>query len=141
MRRFRCYETTMIVAYARPFLDSRGKIPQLSFKMAGAKLTDEQKGLHRRLLTVRNKVIAHSDTDMMRMLSRAEPITLSDDFELAFFQTVFDEGLEFIGLMLHKLRSLIEVVYGSIFRKLFADAQTHPKSFDLTIDHVSKASC
>jgi len=108
--------------------------------MTGAELTDEQKGFHKRLLTVRNKAIAHSDTDMMRMRSKAESIAISEGFEFAFFQTVFDEGLEFIGLTLHKVRNLIEAVYGSVFSRLMTDAQTHPKSFDFQIDHVSKAS-
>jgi hypothetical protein len=130
----------MIVAYARPFLGAHGEIPKLSFKIAGAKLTDEQKTLHQRILIVRNKAIAHSDADMMHMISKAGPTAYSEDVELVFFQTVFDEGLEFIGLTLDKLRSLIEAVYGSIFRKLFADAQTDPKSFDLPSGHVSKAS-
>jgi len=76
---------------------------------------------------------------MMRMLSKAEPIAVGEDSEIVFFQTVFDEGLEFIGLTLHKLRNLIEVVYGSIFRKLMTDAQTHPKGFDLQIDQAGKA--
>lgn len=117
MRRFRCYETTMIVAYARPFSGSSGKIPSLSIKMAGARLTDEQLGLHKRVLIVRNKAIAHSDAETISMLSKSEPMTLNDD--LAFFHAVFDEGLEFIGLPLQRLCDLIDVLYGSIFTKLF----------------------
>jgi hypothetical protein len=115
LRRFRCYETTMIIAYARPFSVSHGKVPRLSLEMAGAELTDEQNRLHERVLRVRNIAIAHSDATMMRALSEAE-----------FFSTVFDEGLEFIGPKLHELRNLIEIVYGSVFTKLFGDAQPPP---------------
>ncbi len=119
MRRFRCYETTMIVAYARPFSSSRGKIAPLTLRLARAKLTDEQKGLHKRLLVVRNKVTAHSDLDTMRALSEAEPIALRDDFIHAAFRSVFDERPEFIGPTLQKTRRLIETVHGSVFRRLF----------------------
>ncbi len=38
LRRFRCYETTLVVAYTRPFTQSRGAAPPLTMKMAKASL-------------------------------------------------------------------------------------------------------
>jgi len=43
------------------FSQSKGEIPQLSLKMTGAELTEEQTKLHEELLRLRNKVFAHSD--------------------------------------------------------------------------------
>lgn len=48
LRRFRCYETTVIVAYTRPFSQSKGGIPPLTLKMTGAILSRDQKELHRK---------------------------------------------------------------------------------------------
>ena len=97
LRRFRCYETTMIVAYARPYTNSRGTILSVSLKRTGAKLTEEQKELHQTLLELRNKVFAHSDEEMMRMVSKTFSIPGRDGKPMTFFQPVFDEGLTYIG--------------------------------------------
>ena len=44
LRRFRCYETTLVVAYGRPFSQPlAGGIPPLSTKMIGLKLSPERR--------------------------------------------------------------------------------------------------
>jgi hypothetical protein len=58
LRRFRCYETTIIMAYTRPFSQSKGSIPSLSLKLVGAQLDEAQRKLHQRLMDIRNKVLA-----------------------------------------------------------------------------------
>ena len=40
MRRFRCYETAMVVAYARPFSMAKGKIGKLKWKDTGLSMTE-----------------------------------------------------------------------------------------------------
>ena len=51
LRRFRCYETTLVAAYGRPFSQSlAGGIPPLSTKMIGLKLSPERRALHDRLI-------------------------------------------------------------------------------------------
>lgn len=67
LRRFRCYETTLVVAYTRPFSQSRGETLPLTMKMIGLKLSKERRALHDSLVEMRNKIMAHSDSEMMRM--------------------------------------------------------------------------
>jgi hypothetical protein len=78
LRRFRCFETTLIIAYSRPFSQSEGSVPPLTLKMAKAKFTEQEKALHRRLIRMRNKVIAHSDRELMRMTTQTFDMPLRD---------------------------------------------------------------
>jgi hypothetical protein len=39
LRRFRCFETTLIITYSRPFSQSEGSVPPLTLKMAKAEFT------------------------------------------------------------------------------------------------------
>jgi hypothetical protein len=136
LRRFRCYETTIIISYTRPFSQSTNGFPQLSLKMVGAELTEEQDALHERLINLRNKVIAHSDADMMRMTSQANPIEIDDNFSYVFLHTVFDEGLTFVGEEFLKLNDLLRVVHGSLYTKLLAEAQLQPTDFAIRKDYL-----
>ncbi|MGY3413465.1 hypothetical protein ACVWZV_009632 [Bradyrhizobium sp. GM5.1] len=77
LRRFRCYETALVIAYTRPFTQSRGEALPLSMKMANVKLSDDRRALHDRLVGMRNKIVAHSDSDMMRMT--IQPFDIFED--------------------------------------------------------------
>lgn len=68
-RKFHCYETTMVVAYGRPFAQSRGQVaPPFKWNMVPAlELEPEEMRLHEQLLTYRNKLHAHSDSDFTNM--------------------------------------------------------------------------
>jgi hypothetical protein len=135
LRRFRCYETTIIIAYTRPFSQSKSGIPQLSLKLTGANLSNEQKKLHQRLMNLRNKVIAHSDADMMRFVSKAHRMKFDNGFKFVYLQTAFDEGLTFIGDKLTALNELLHLVSGALYTKLLKEAQIRPKDFDLRKDY------
>ncbi len=54
------YMTAMVIAYARPFTESRGwpKFPQRLLR-----LSPEQKALHNRVLNLRNEVYAHPNVE------------------------------------------------------------------------------
>lgn len=139
LRRFKSYETAMVVAYARPFSAARGtdRIPPLSLKMTGAKLSAEQRALHDRLVGFRNKAFAHSDGDMMRMLVR--PMTLDGKEEgetITLIQTVFDEGLTFLGMDLIHVIELMHAIYGALYHQLHLEAQESPEKFDFRHDHL-----
>ena len=138
LRRFRCYETTVIISYARPFSQSSHGFPKLSLKMVGATLTEEQIALHDRLLMMRNKVIAHSDADMMRMTSQADPMEFDDDFKFVLLQTVFDEGMTFIGSEFWKLNELLHVVHSSLYANLLKEAQVLTSEFNVRKDHLRR---
>jgi hypothetical protein len=51
MRRFRCYETAMVIAYARPFSMAKGEIGPLKSKDTGLSMTAAEKSLHGKLIT------------------------------------------------------------------------------------------
>lgn len=61
LRRFQCYETSLIVSYCRPFSESSGGIPRLSYKTLGVKLSPFVRALHENLIDKRNRIFAHSD--------------------------------------------------------------------------------
>lgn len=136
LRRFRSYETMMVVAYARPFSQTKGDVPSLSLKMAGAKLTAEQMALHERMIELRNRAVAHSDGDMMRMVTKPHDIDLGDGKSFTFVEMVFDEGLEFIGDAAYRAIDLIRAVLFSLNHRLIAAAQERPADFDLRHDHL-----
>jgi len=73
-RRFRCYHDNAIIAYCRPFTTSKG-LPTLSLKSIGIRPSKEEKELHNFILAHRNKVVAHTDTDRMRILLTSFEIT------------------------------------------------------------------
>lgn len=135
LRRFRCFETTLVVAYTRPFAQSRGGTMPLTMKMVGLKLSDEKRSLHERLVEMRNTIMAHSDEDMMRMT--VEPFDVWEgDSEppLYMIQTVFDEGITLTGKLLFDTNELLLEVYQATVRTLFKDLQARPESFALRID-------
>jgi hypothetical protein len=135
LRRFRCYETTLIVAYSRPFSQSRGAVSPLTLKMVNLKLTKERKALHDRLLEMRNKIMAHSDGEMMRMTTQSFDVLMRDgEPPMYFIQTVFDEGVTLTGPLLIEANGLLREVFQAVFRVLHREAQADPKSFDLRID-------
>ncbi|ESY42557.1 hypothetical protein X747_12440 [Mesorhizobium sp. LNJC384A00] len=79
LRKFRCYETTLVVSYARPFAKAEGVVGSLSLKDIGLKSTDEFWPLHVRVLELRNKLFGHSDAEhvpfrvLYSLLDKARP--------------------------------------------------------------------
>jgi len=136
LRRFKCYETTAIVSYARPFSDSKGDVPKLSMKMIGVKLDDQQQALHDELMHLRNKVVAHSDAELMRMVVKLRQLDLGAGQTMPHINTSFDEGLDFVGDRVEDLLGLLHKVYGGLFDTLTEDARANPSKFDVHHDWV-----
>ena len=114
LRRFRCFETTLVVSYARPFTQSRGGTLPLTMKMVGLKLSGENRALHARLVDMRNTIMAHSDEEMMRMTTQLFDVSEEGEPPLHLIQTVFDEGITVIGEMLVETNALLREVYQAI---------------------------
>ena len=89
LRRFRCFETTLIISMARPFENSRTG-SQLSMRALGIKLSPEYRVLLDRVMHIRRKIIAHSDEEEMHFRTSTFPI---DDGEFNFPHFQFNEGL------------------------------------------------
>jgi hypothetical protein len=135
LRRFRCYETTLVVAYTRPFVQSRGAPAPLTLKMIGLKLSKDRQALHDRLMDMRNKIMAHSDSEMMRMTTQPFDVSMQDgEPPLYLIQMVFDEGITLHGGLLIETNELLHEVYQAIYGTLHKELQTNPDLFDLRID-------
>lgn len=107
LRRFRCYEASAIVSFCRPFEGSRGSTT-LGLKTLGINLEHHERALKNRLLTLRRKVVAHSDEDLMHY--RGSVIQPFDELKLRLPVFTFSEGLYLtrtdlqpLELMLHRL--------------------------------------
>lgn len=142
LRRFRCFETTLVVAYTRPFTQSRGGTMPLSMKMVGLRLSDEKRALHARLVEMRNTIMAHSDEEMMRMTTQPFDVSAGDgEPPMYLIQTVFDEGITLMGKLLVETNELLHEVYQATVHTLFKELQTKPESFTLRIDsEVARAA-
>jgi len=135
LRRFRCFETTLVVAYTRPFTQSRGGTMPLTMKMVGLKLSDEKRALHARLVEMRNTIMAHSDEEMMRMTTQPFDVSAADgEPPMYLIQTVFDEGITLMGKLLVETNELLHEVYQATVHTLFKELQAKPESFALRID-------
>jgi hypothetical protein len=73
LRRFRCYETTMVVAYARPFSRARGGVGPFRFADAGVQASSSEKRLHEKIMKHRNTLYAHSDAEFVEMKRLPHP--------------------------------------------------------------------
>lgn len=92
LRRYRCLEDAAVVAYWRPFSESKG-LPKLSFKRLGIIPTEEEQDLHSALRTQRNKVVAHTDADRMRFGIHAwKPL---EDRDIIMPHFIRDDSLAF----------------------------------------------
>ena len=92
LRRLRCFEDAAVIAYWRPFSKSEG-LPTISLKKLGVKASPEQLTLHQRLRERRNKVIAHTDIDRMRLALSTSRVF--DDLDVLLPSYDFDDSLHF----------------------------------------------
>lgn len=138
LRRYKCYETTAIIAYARPFSESVGGFPKLSFKMVNLRLDARMLALHNKLIELRNQVIAHSDAEMMRMAVRLDDLEIGADVRMPLISTVFDEGLDFVGFSsVSRILDLFHTVHFAIYETLMDDARRNPEKFNFRFDYLN----
>lgn len=120
LRRFKCYENQAIISFCRPFSASRAAV-RLSLRLIGVELNESEHELKERLIYIRNKVVAHSDSDEMHY--KTITIDVGDDDDFQFPLVLYDEGLhlsekdhEILDLLLRKLMHGIAKVSIAIFR-------------------------
>nr|WP_295662083.1 hypothetical protein [Polymorphobacter sp.] len=129
-KRYRCYHDTAIISYCRPFTKSNG-LPILSRKSVRKDTLPEEKQLHALLMDERNKVVAHTDADRMRLL-----LTSFDVLDgIRFPHIVKDEGFALIGnerqfeAWLHKLTA-------SLATEVFEMMQVHEPGVEFRQDYL-----
>lgn len=129
LRRFRCFESAAIVAFARPFEGSRGKTI-LSLKQLGLKLSPSERSLQAKVLALRRKVVAHSDEDLMHVQSSA--IAPFEDTKVRFSALRFNESLLLSLAELREFERLLGKLIRSIATLTFGVAQESPEQFEIS---------
>jgi hypothetical protein len=136
LRRFKCYETTLVVAYTRPFSQARGDIPKLTLELCGPPLRAELLQLHQSLLDLRNRAVAHSDGDRMRLVSKSWKHDFQDGNAITMFHSAYDEGLSLIGDKLWLVDELIRTLFHGIYKQLWTEAQRYPEVYNFRKDYL-----
>ncbi|WP_252258914.1 hypothetical protein [Erythrobacter aurantius] len=119
LRRYRCLEDAAVVAYWRPFSDSKG-LPKLSLKKVGLVPNTAERSLHEELGVQRNKVVAHTDTDRMRFGFRVWKPFDESDLVMSSFRR--DDSLALYS-KLREWQDWTLKVHAAVARKVFDETQ------------------
>jgi len=128
MRKYRCYETTLVVSMMRPFIQSRGETI-LNRGIVGYKFSKEEENLFEKVKDARNKVLAHSDNEEMHFKTVNLDIG-PDDFDFTFPHIVYDEGLFFKESEIRVLENLLRYLRHHIYNVLTEYSQANPEKFE-----------
>lgn len=135
-RRFRSYHDSAVISYCRPFTTSKG-LPMLSLKQIGIKTTNDEKALHRRLMEYRNKVVAHTDADRMRLLVTSW--TAFEGEKYAIPHVVEEEGFEFLD-DLHAIYDWLHRIMTPLATFVFDKIQEFPHGTRHLRDYLAASS-
>lgn len=127
LRRFRCFETTTIVAFSRPFKPGGGR-KGLDLESIGFELTEDELKLKDKVLGLRDKVVGHSDKEYMEY--RTYSFTVFDDSELRMPAIIFRESLYLDEDDYDSLDALLHRLIHAISKYQFEFAQSNPKLFE-----------
>jgi len=122
LRRFRCYESNLIISMARPFETTRGGTT-IGLRALGINLSDSEKSLVERVLHLRRKIVAHSDEEEMHF--RSSTFSVDGEFNIPHFQ--FDEGLNFGESDLRQLELFLRKPLSDMSKFFFTVAQNQPE--------------
>jgi hypothetical protein len=121
LRRFRCYESSLIISMARPFETTRGGTT-IGLRSLGIILSKDEKKIKDRILYLRNKITAHSSEEGMHF--RVSTLPIDCDMNFPVFQ--FDEGL-FLGEEdILKIQTLLRRIMLEMAKFFFRVAQESP---------------
>jgi len=104
LRRFRCYESNLIISISRPLEKTRGGIV-IGLKALGVKFTSREKLLFEKISDLRNKVIAHSQEDEMHFSTSTFPVDKLNIPDFRFSEQLFLSKQELLEIeeVLHKI--------------------------------------
>ncbi|WP_415753820.1 hypothetical protein [Pseudomonas leptonychotis] len=127
IRRFKCYESQAIISFCRPFAQSKNG-SQLSLKRIQITLDAEESKLKEDILYLRNKIIAHSDSEEMHY--KGILIGVEDPLELKAPLLIFDEGLHLSLNQLQNLELLLRKLISAITEYTFILCKLYPALFE-----------
>ena len=127
LRRFRCFETTAIVSFSRPFKVGRGR-KALDLESIGFEFTEDEQGLKDKVIRLRDKIVSHSDEDEMEY--RTYSFTVFDDSELRMPAAIFRESLYLNEDEYYAFEALLHRLMHAISKYKFEFAQSNPELFE-----------
>ncbi|MDA7085484.1 hypothetical protein PH586_03640 [Pseudomonas sp. SA3-5] len=127
IRRFKCYESQAIISFCRPFAQSKNG-SQLSLKRIQVTLGADESRLKKDVLHLRNKIIAHSDSEEMHY--KGVLIGIEDPLELKAPLLIFDEGLHLSLNQIQNLELLLRKLISAITEYTFILCKSYPELFE-----------
>jgi hypothetical protein len=121
LRRFRCYESTVIIAMSKPIETTKGDVT-IGFRALGIKHSQDEKALLARISKLRNKVIAHSISEEMHF--RIDTFDV-DGINMPTVQ--FNESLLLSEEELNETELLLKKMIRGISHFIFKTAQSTPE--------------
>ena len=122
LRRFRCYESTLIISMARPFEKTR-KGTTIGLRAIGINLSQDQKALVDKVLELRRKIVAHSAEEEMHFRVTTFPIK-DIGVNVPHFQ--FNEGLHLGEKELRELEYFLRILTSQMGEFFYKVAQKQP---------------
>lgn len=123
LRRFRCYESNLIISLARPFESTRGGTT-IGLRALGITLSHSEKMLVERMLDLRRKIVAHSAEEEMIFRASTFPV-LEGEINIPQFQ--FHERLHLEELELRELEVFLRRLQHEMSKFFFQMAQNQPE--------------
>lgn len=123
LRKFRCYETSAIISFCRPFEDNRSS-SKLSLRAIDVKLNQDEQAIKELLLKLRRKVVAHSDEELMHF--RGITLQPFEDSQLRLPHFRYSETLHLEQADFRALEKLLHRLICGISTMLFRVAQQAP---------------
>ena len=122
LRRFRCYESNLIISMARPFETARGGTT-IGLRALGIQILDSEKALVEKVLVLRRKIIAHSAEEEMHF--RVSTFTVDEEMKFPHFQ--FNEGLHLEERELLEIEKFLRKLMSEMAHFFFKVAQENPE--------------
>jgi len=131
LRRFRCYQDMAVIAYWRPFSRSPG-IPPLDFQFLEIVPSERQLEIHAILKKYRDKVVAHSDVELMRIALHS--IEVGEGIKIP--HVIWDEGLDLLDIR-YEWVAWLHLLTSKIIRRLFAEVEGIPSGSSIRQDYLN----
>jgi hypothetical protein len=123
LRRFRCYESTLIISMTRPLETTRSGTT-IGWRALDIKLTKAEKALIKKVRDLRGAIVAHSAEEEMHFRVSTFPV-LDGDFNIPHFQ--FNEGLLLEKNELLELELFLRKIKEKLAKYFFKVAQENPE--------------
>lgn len=133
-RRYRCYQDAAIICYCRPFTRGNG-LPKLELGSVHNEISVEEQALHNFLMTERDKVVAHTDIDRMRLLLTSFEVGDGINFP----HIVEDEGFALIGKE-HQFEVWLRKLIQPLASEVYEFVQGHEPKVEFRQDYLHNNS-